>query len=323
MKALRRWSEEGASIRELSLTEASRRESPDAVSRARALRAALAAVGVGPTREATTSDAPKASQPGVGTTGTFTRLGLASKAIGIGLVAATFAMGILASPGVSTHSVRRVHPSVIGPFPPTTGGAPVRSLAPVPASDPSSDPSPIGSAPGSMSESPMSVMPLASRTNSAQSSGGAALKVRPDPKSIASGGLAQAPTPAQRLPVRFERMGYAADRDASLDAISDETILVEQAQSALARDPHTTIALLDRYESRFPVGNLSAEAGVIRVKALLALGANIEAAAAADAFCRAHPQSPYVGPIQDLIRASRMSPPAHLGPTSTNFTDDR
>lgn len=307
MKGIRPWSEEGASFRELALIEASERECPDASSLARALEAALAAVPAGTTGEVATSETTRAPQPGVGKAGTVTGFGVVTKAIGIVLVAVTIAMGAFAW--------RRFHVSVVGALPRTTDVVPVPSLSPVPESELSRVPSASASAPASVSEAPTSPVTLESRTHRAESSGAAPFRAPSAPKPVPPGRRVEPSTPASPFDGGLDHVNASAADAASSADSSDENVLLEQAWRALASDPRSTIGLLDRYESRFPAGNLSAEAGLLRVKALLALGADVDAAAAAEAFCRAHPQSPYVGSVQALIRATTSDRSSSSRPT--------
>lgn len=90
--------------------------------------------------------------------------------------------------------------------------------------------------------------------------------------------------------------------EASSDTLSQEVAALEKAHTALAQHrPDAALKALDRYRAQFPNGALSSEETVLRVQAALARGDKTDAAALADKLRAAHPDSPYVRRVEDLV----------------------
>jgi hypothetical protein len=91
-------------------------------------------------------------------------------------------------------------------------------------------------------------------------------------------------------------------------SLAEEMSLVARARTELQRGrPSETIALLDEHARRFEGGALLDEAEVLRIAALADRGDASRALARADAFLRAHPDSPYaprVIAVRDRARAA-------------------
>lgn len=84
--------------------------------------------------------------------------------------------------------------------------------------------------------------------------------------------------------------------------LSAEVAALERAHAALAaQDAEAALLALDRYRTKFPAGRLASEETVLRVQALLARGDAEAATALADGFSAAHPDSPYVDRVRDLL----------------------
>jgi hypothetical protein len=122
------------------------------------------------------------------------------------------------------------------------------------------------------------------------------------PPSVPTTSPAPAPAPSAEPPRELAR----AARPISSGALAQEVAALELARQALlARDGDSAIRALDRYRAQFPRGELSSEATVLRVQALLARGDVAKAAALADDYCTAYPESPYAQRVQQLVHDVR------------------
>ena len=85
-----------------------------------------------------------------------------------------------------------------------------------------------------------------------------------------------------------------------------EVAALERAHDALAAgDPDGARRALDRYQSRFPHGELASEETLLRVQVLLALEDRDGAATLADSFVASHPGDPYARRVRDLVHVER------------------
>jgi hypothetical protein len=85
------------------------------------------------------------------------------------------------------------------------------------------------------------------------------------------------------------------------DALAREIELLDRARQALARgDGQSALAALDRHASEHPRARLSAEAFVVRLRALTRVGRTSEARALAEAHLRAQPSSPHAKQIREI-----------------------
>ncbi len=83
----------------------------------------------------------------------------------------------------------------------------------------------------------------------------------------------------------------------------DEARLVGLAREMLARrDPSTALVMLNEAERRYPAGILLQEREALRISTLSDLGRKAEAAARAEAFLRAFPNSPHAARVARAIR---------------------
>jgi hypothetical protein len=96
-----------------------------------------------------------------------------------------------------------------------------------------------------------------------------------------------------------------AQRRSGLEA---ELALIETARRQLAGAPRGALATLDEYGRAFPGGVLGEEAEILRLSALAASGANVEAAARAAAFVAAHPRSPLAARARTFLTPTTRTP---------------
>lgn len=122
------------------------------------------------------------------------------------------------------------------------------------------------------------------------------------PATRASRGVSRAPA-ASDAPV-------AAPEAPSAASTSTSTLLAEVAALADARralasgDAAESLRLLDVHDRRFDPPALSAEATILRIEALVAVGRIDEARGLATRFVTAHPDSPYAQRVASLVRAA-------------------
>jgi hypothetical protein len=99
------------------------------------------------------------------------------------------------------------------------------------------------------------------------------------------------PAPAASLAVPSESKARAS----TTSQLREESVAVLQARAALrSGDAARSLALLEQARLRFPRGALGQEREALTIQALARSGARAAARQRADAFLRAHPQSPYV-----------------------------
>lgn len=124
----------------------------------------------------------------------------------------------------------------------------------------------------------------------------------PPPDIVATPGfVAENPRKPRRPPVAAKTI--AAEPPAAEPTLAEEVSALEDAQRALAaRDTARALRALDRYRLLFPSGKLASEETVLRVRVSLARGDREEAVALAEAFYAAHPDSPYVTRVRELVR---------------------
>jgi hypothetical protein len=92
----------------------------------------------------------------------------------------------------------------------------------------------------------------------------------------------------------------------SSGSLAKELAALERARKALATEsPDRALAELDKYEKRFPKGELASERTVLQVQALLARGKRGEAVALANQFAAAHPDSPYARRVLALVNGPK------------------
>lgn len=110
-----------------------------------------------------------------------------------------------------------------------------------------------------------------------------------------------APPPATgSLPAAGEPALLAAERETM---IREESRLVGEARDALRRgNAPGALTLLEQIRARFPAGVLGQEREVLTIEALARSGRRPEAAARAEAFIKAHPQSPLVTRVESFSR---------------------
>jgi hypothetical protein len=88
---------------------------------------------------------------------------------------------------------------------------------------------------------------------------------------------------------------------ASSSQLREESIALLAARAALrAGDAARSLTLLEQARVRFPRGALGQEREALTIQALAQSGERASARRRADAFLRAHPQSPYVADVRLL-----------------------
>lgn len=89
------------------------------------------------------------------------------------------------------------------------------------------------------------------------------------------------------------------------DMLKDEAAVIERAGNAVRRhDGPGALAALGEYRQRFPHGQLSLEASVLEVDALVASGQRDAAKRAAQRFLAAHPESPSAKHLRSIAGLS-------------------
>ena len=110
---------------------------------------------------------------------------------------------------------------------------------------------------------------------------------------------AEEPLPA----VRAARPQPSTERKS--DGLSAELAALDVARRALASGkPHAALRALDEYTRSFRERRLDAEAGVLRIEALLSAGESARARRLGEDFLRANPNSPYEKRVRSLIAES-------------------
>jgi Outer membrane lipoprotein len=86
---------------------------------------------------------------------------------------------------------------------------------------------------------------------------------------------------------------------AASSQLREESVAVLEARSALrSGDAARSLALLEQARARFPRGALGQEREALTIQALAQSGDHASARRRAEAFLRAHPQSPYVADVR-------------------------
>ena len=94
----------------------------------------------------------------------------------------------------------------------------------------------------------------------------------------------------------------AREREAPRTDLRRERELVDAARAALARgNASEALGLLERHAATFPAGQLAEERDVLRVQSLVAAGRRGDAEAHANAFKRAHPNSPFLPAVDAAL----------------------
>jgi TolA-binding protein len=122
--------------------------------------------------------------------------------------------------------------------------------------------------------------------------------------------VAPLPTPARAARVTGALPRQVAPEEPSPAASAPDLTLamsyLEAARAALAAgDPVTALAHVSDYERRFPSGALSPEASVLRIDALVAMGARTDALTAADRFLADMPDSPHARHVRAIVAQIR------------------
>lgn len=128
-----------------------------------------------------------------------------------------------------------------------------------------------------------------------------------EPRVEMSSSVVPAPSSAPREPVSAaQSIPVKAPGAPSLDTslLRRERTLLDAARKNLMNgDSQAALAKLSQHTREFPRGSLQAEREALRVNALVASGAYVEARSAAAAFQRAHPQS-FLAPSVDAALAA-------------------
>jgi hypothetical protein len=114
-----------------------------------------------------------------------------------------------------------------------------------------------------------------------------------------SGAVSKATT--QRSPTRQEASAVV-DNERSKLGLGQEVAALDRARGALANgDAPAALRLLDRYESSFPNANLTQEATILRIEALLKQGSRRAAVDLGNSFLAEHPESSHSARVSRLL----------------------
>jgi outer membrane protein assembly factor BamD (BamD/ComL family) len=124
------------------------------------------------------------------------------------------------------------------------------------------------------------------------------------------------PPEGTKMIQRSARSHAAASRSVRDPRLLDEeVVLLERAQEALAHeDGSTALAIVSRYETRFPKGVLAEEAEVVRIEALALAKESDRAAERAQRFLDAHPHSPHADRARSILERIRVNAPENQEP---------
>lgn len=93
-----------------------------------------------------------------------------------------------------------------------------------------------------------------------------------------------------------------ASSSPAIPALAPELALLDEARTALRRqDATAALGALDRYAREFPRGQMSAEAMVLRIEALVQSGDRASASSLAKSFEKANPRSPLVQRVRGIV----------------------
>lgn len=104
------------------------------------------------------------------------------------------------------------------------------------------------------------------------------------------------------LPTRSAAVVPAAVVPAAVVPVESESLLLQRARDALAKDPARALAIVERHRAVYPRGMLSQERELLALKALTALGRPADARTRAAAFVTAYPSSAYRDRVESLAR---------------------
>jgi hypothetical protein len=92
-------------------------------------------------------------------------------------------------------------------------------------------------------------------------------------------------------------------------SVADELALVSAARAALSTDPTSALLLADEHATTFPDGQLSQEAEVVAVQALVGLGRGDEARARVDRFRARWPSSAHLRRLEGMVGGTPVGRP--------------
>jgi hypothetical protein len=188
-----------------------------------------------------------------------------------------------ASPASQTMPTTPAMPAISEPAPPAvaskrTSSAPARPAARVAAPAQPAPPAPTAEpAPAPVPDEVVAAAP-----------GAAPERALPEP--------AGEPAPPATEPAP------AATQPASPSRLAEQVALVDRARDRLAAsDPRAALAALAEYHQRFASGDLDAEADVVTIESLIALGEPVRARALGAAFLERFPRSPLAQRVRSLL----------------------
>lgn len=111
--------------------------------------------------------------------------------------------------------------------------------------------------------------------------------------------VAQAPTARRRI------RRAPSERTSAETEVAAETALLERARAELEARPRSALKWLERYDARFPRGQLRSERELIAIDALTRLGRRGAARARGRAFLEHYPHSPYRERVLRLLARPR------------------
>jgi hypothetical protein len=113
--------------------------------------------------------------------------------------------------------------------------------------------------------------------------------------------VASARASAKALPPSPPPTSAPAPAESSAPSLGIELAVLDEARTALrAHDAAGCLRVLDRYDRQFPVGQMAAEAMVMRIDALVQSGNRPAASQLAKAFSKANPRSPLLARVRAL-----------------------
>jgi hypothetical protein len=129
------------------------------------------------------------------------------------------------------------------------------------------------------------------------------VRLRP-PEPISASVPVSLPSPSKALAARPAPSTRAFE--AARVKLSDELASLDRARAKLSSgDAGGALSLLDVHQKEYAGGTLAPEAEVLRIRALLGAGNAAAAAARADAFLSANPQSPHAARVATLLERAR------------------
>jgi hypothetical protein len=256
---------------EAALLRSARHDGPDG----RAIRRALAAIGVGGTAAVVTATV-SASALKAGASIPPAAIAATASSAGISLLVKW--VGVVAIGGLATWGVVEQLQ--------TSEQSTASIAAPVQAPVPQAQTSPEPVAQTAVAEEPVAAEPIVAGP-------------------IVAGPVVAEPVVAE--PVVAKKAQPAKPRveakpaPARVSGLGDEVAALDQARKTMADDPDAALSAIDEYQKKFGDGILAQEAEVLKIESLARAGKKDAAKAAAQAFLARHPSSPAAQRVRSLL----------------------